>query len=150
LAAGIYLSEAPSSTIGYCLVWKILYVRNLAKYTVYCFATGVIDTGGKGINNTGSRFFPPVPLVLLTPVSTIPNFPPVYQRHRLQICHRCRRWQEMRTISGCRHLKVNLKAKNYIYGNSTTQRCPNKISKVYLIEDFFPFATGVNDTGDAP
>ena len=32
----------------------------------------------------------------------------------------------MRTISGCRHLKVNLKAKIYIYVNSTTQRCPNK------------------------
>jgi hypothetical protein len=29
----------------------------------------------------------------------------------------------MATISGCRHLKVNLKAKIYIYVNSTTQRC---------------------------
>jgi hypothetical protein len=32
----------------------------------------------------------------------------------------------MATISVCRQLKVNLKAKIYIYVNSTTQRCPNK------------------------
>jgi hypothetical protein len=40
-------------------------------------------------------------------------------------------------ISGCRYLKVNLKAKIYIYANSTIQRCPNKIIKIFLIEDFF-------------
>jgi hypothetical protein len=40
------------------------------------------------------------------------------------------------TISGCRHLKVNLKAKIYIYVNSTTQRCPNKIIKIFLLEVF--------------
>ena len=43
----------------------------------------------------------------------------------------------MATISGCRYHKVNLKAKIYIYVNSTTQRCPNKIIKIFLIEDFF-------------
>jgi hypothetical protein len=43
----------------------------------------------------------------------------------------------MATISGCRHLKVNLKAKIYIYINSTTQRCQNKIIKIFLLEDFF-------------
>jgi hypothetical protein len=43
----------------------------------------------------------------------------------------------MATISGCRHLKVNLKAKIYIYVNSTTQRCPNKIIKIFLLEGFF-------------
>jgi hypothetical protein len=43
----------------------------------------------------------------------------------------------MGTISGCRHLTVNLKAKIYIYVNSTTQRCPNKIIKIFLLEDFF-------------
>jgi hypothetical protein len=43
----------------------------------------------------------------------------------------------MGTISGCRHLKVKLKAKIYIYVNSTTQRCPNKINNIFLIEDFF-------------
>jgi hypothetical protein len=30
-----------------------------------------------------------------------------------------------------------LKAKMYIYVNSTTQRCPNKIIKIFLLEDFF-------------
>jgi hypothetical protein len=42
----------------------------------------------------------------------------------------------MATISGCRHHKVNLKAKIYIYVNSTTQRWPNKIIKIFLLEDF--------------
>ncbi len=32
--------------------------------------------------------------------------------------------------------KVNLKEKNYLYVNSTLQRCPNKIVKAFLIEDF--------------
>ena len=50
-----------------------------------------------------------------------------YQRHRRQI---------MGTISGCRQLKVNLKAKIYTYVSSTTQRWPNKIIKIFLIEDF--------------
>ncbi len=43
----------------------------------------------------------------------------------------------MATISGCRHLKVNLKAKINIYFNSTIQRCPNKIIKIFLLEGFF-------------
>ncbi len=34
------------------------------------------------------------------------------------------------------HLKVNLKAKMYICVNSTIQRCPNKIIKIFLIGDF--------------
>ena len=38
----------------------------------------------------------------------------------------------MGTISGCRHMKVNLKAKNYIYVFSTTQ-----IMKISMIDDFF-------------
>ncbi len=42
----------------------------------------------------------------------------------------------MGTISGYRHLKVTLKAKIDIYVNSSAQRCPNKIIKIYLIEDF--------------
>jgi hypothetical protein len=42
----------------------------------------------------------------------------------------------MATISGCRHLKVDLKAKIYIYVYSTTQRCPNKIIKIFQLEDF--------------
>jgi hypothetical protein len=43
----------------------------------------------------------------------------------------------MATISGCRYHKVNLKAKIYIYVNSTTQRCANKIIKIFLLEGFF-------------
>jgi hypothetical protein len=43
----------------------------------------------------------------------------------------------MKTMSGCRDLEVTLKAKLYIYVNSTTQRCPNKIIKTFLLEDFF-------------
>jgi hypothetical protein len=42
----------------------------------------------------------------------------------------------MGTISGCRHLKVNLKAEIYIYVNFTTHRCPSKIIKLFLPEVF--------------
>ncbi len=80
-------------------------------------------------------------LVLLTPVANLPLVANChrYQRHRWQICHRCHwhRWQIIGTISGCIHLKVNLKAKIYIYVSSTTKRWPNKIIKIFLIEDFF-------------
>jgi hypothetical protein len=72
------------------------------------FVTGVNDSGDKfatGDNDKGGKL-PPVsstsaanlPLVSMTPE------------------------QIMGTISGCRHLKVNLKAKIYIYVNSTTRR----------------------------
>ncbi len=84
----------------------------------------VVDTGGKfatGVNDTGGK--------CATGVNDAGGkLPPV---------------------SGCRHLKVNLKAKIYIYVNSTTQRCPNKIIKIFLWR-FFPFATGVVDTGGKP
>ncbi len=116
------------------------------------------------------QILPPVPLVLLKLVANLPpvspisaaNLPPVsttpvanchrYQRHRRQIRHRCQwhRWQIMGTISGCRNLKVHLKAKINIYVNSTTQRCPNKIIKISQLDDFFPFAIGVVYTGGAP
>jgi hypothetical protein len=43
----------------------------------------------------------------------------------------------MGLISGCRNLKVNLKAKIYTYVNSSIQRCPHKICKIFLIKDFF-------------
>ncbi len=32
---------------------------------------------------------------------------------------------------------MNLKAKLYLYVNSTSQRYPNKIMKTFMIEDFF-------------
>ncbi len=37
-----------------------------------------------------------------------------------------------------------------VYANSTTQRCPNKIIKIFLLQGFFPFVTGVVDTGGKP
>ncbi len=46
-------------------------------------------------------------------------------------------WQIIGTISDCWHLKVNLKEKMYLYVNSTIQRCPNKIIKTFMIEDFY-------------
>jgi hypothetical protein len=65
------------------------------------FATSsacVVDTGGKFATGTT------IPAANLPPESTTPE------------AH-CHRWQIMETISGCRHLKVNLKAKIYIYVN---------------------------------
>ncbi len=46
------------------------------------------------------------------------------------------------------HFKVNLKEKNYLYNNSTTQRL-KKIILIFWLK-LFPFATGVNNTGGAP
>ncbi len=97
------------------------------------FATGVNDTCGKfaaGVNGAGGnchRYQRHRRQICHR-----------YQRHRWQICHRCHwhQWQIMATISGCRNLKVILKAKIYIYVNSTTQRCPNKIIRIFLLEVF--------------
>jgi hypothetical protein len=44
-------------------------------------------------------------------------------------------------ISDYLHLKVNFKKKNYRYVNPTTQRCPNKIFKTFLNEDYFHLPT---------
>jgi hypothetical protein len=49
----------------------------------------------------------------------------------------------MGTISDCLHFKVNLKEKIYLYVNSTAQRCPNKIIKTFLKEDFFHLSRGI-------
>jgi hypothetical protein len=70
------------------------------------FATGVKDTGGKFAAGVNDTGC---------------------QRHR---------WQTMGLISGCRYLQVNLKEKMYVCVNSTIQRCPNKIIKIFQIEDF--------------
>ncbi len=56
----------------------------------------------------------------------------------------------MRSVSNFLHLKVNWKKKMYLYVNSTTQSCPSKIFNSFLIEDFFPNAIGVTDSGGAP
>ncbi len=45
----------------------------------------------------------------------------------------------MGTISDYFHLKVNLKEKNYLFVDSSTEWCPDKIIKTFLIEDFFHF-----------
>ncbi len=102
------------------------------------------------------QIFPPFLLALLIlvvnlpPLSTIPaaNLPLVsttpvanchrYQRHWRQICHRCKlhRRQRLGTIIKLLTTKINLK-KNYLYANSTTQRCPKETIKNFLIEDFF-------------
>ncbi len=107
------------------------------------FATsspGVVDTVGKFatcVNDTCSKFSTSVNDVggILPPVSTTPvaNLQPV---------------PTMGTISDCCwQLKVSLKEKMYLYANSTTQRCPKKIKKTFLIEDFFHL---VNDTSGEP
>jgi hypothetical protein len=101
------------------------------------FATSLNDTGGKiaaGINGTGGKFATGIN-------DTGGKFCHQFCLccwHRWQICHRCQRYrrQIIRTISGCIHLKVNLKAKIYIYVNSTTQRCPNKIIKIFRMKMF--------------
>ncbi len=91
------------------------------------FATGISDTGGKFLHHfclcCWYRW----------------QFCHRCQRCQRQICRRCcwHRWQIMATKSGCRHLKVNLKAKIYICVYSTTQWCPNKIIKIFLLEGFF-------------
>ncbi len=115
-----------------------IFSKNSRRYSqvkVHRCTTGVNDTGGKiaaSINDTAVKF------------ATSINDTGVKFCHQFRLC--CwHRWQIMGT--GCRHLKVNLKAKIYIYVNSPAQRCPNKIIKIFLIEDFFPFATGVHNTG---
>ncbi len=85
------------------------------------------------------QIFPPFSLALLIPSRILAaNLPPV-STMLVANCHRYQRhrWQIMATISGCRNLKVNLKTKVYIYLNSTTQRCPNKIIKIFLLQGFF-------------
>ncbi len=105
-----------------------------------------------GINDTGGKFCRQFPLCCWHRW----QFCNRCQRYRRLICRRCQRrrwqlatgindtggchwhrWQIMGTLSLCRQLKVNLKAKIYIYVSSTTQRWPNKIIKIFLIEDFF-------------
>ncbi len=89
---------------------------------------------------------PLIPLVLLILVANLTSVStsPVakchrYQWHQWKICHRCQRHrrQIMGTTSDWLHLKMNLKIKNYLYVNFTTQRCPNKIFKTFLIKGFF-------------
>ncbi len=98
------------------------------------------------------QILPPDPLVLLTPVENLPpvstilaaNLPPV-STTPVANCHgiidtggkfATGVGNNIRLLK-CWYLKVNLKAKIYIYVSKTTQRWPNKIIKIFLIEDFF-------------
>jgi hypothetical protein len=72
-----------------------------------------------------------IPVANLPPVSTIPaaNLPSVSLTPVAN--------NGNNTLSGCRDLQVNLKVKIYMYVNSTTQRCPNKLIKIFLLEGFY-------------
>ena len=101
----------------------------ISELLLFRFTTGVNDNGGKFVTVANCRRYQRHRRQICHR----------YQGHRRQICHRCHWhwWQIVGTISGCRHLKVNLKAKIDIYVSSTIQRWPNKIIKIFLIEDFF-------------
>ncbi len=83
------------------------------------FATSftiVVDTGGKfatGVNDNGGKFAAGVQPMSTTPAANSGN------NIRLQIPY------------------SDLEAKIYKYVKSTIQRCPNKIIKIFQIEDFF-------------
>ncbi len=85
------------------------------------------------------------------PIRTVSNFLENSRRYsQVKVHHRCQsyRWKTMGTISGCRYLKVKLKAKIYIFINFAFQRCQNY--QKFSDWRFFSFATGVNDTGGEP
>jgi hypothetical protein len=77
------------------------------------FATGINDTGGKfatGVNDAGGKLL----MVSMTPLANLPllSTPPVANNG-----------------SNIRLLTTysELEGKNYLYANSTTQRCPKEI-----------------------
>ncbi len=75
----------------------------------------------------------------MPPVSTTPVANcHLYQWHRQQICHRYQwhRWQTMGTIIKLLITSNELKEKIYIYVNSTTQSCPDKIIKFFWLKIF--------------
>ncbi len=85
------------------------------------------------------------PSALEYPIRTVSNFFENLRRYsqvKVHHLYQRHRWPNMENISGCRLFKVNLMAKIYIYVNSTTQRCPNKMNKIFLIEDFFRLPPG--------
>ncbi len=80
-----------------------------------------------------SQGAPPVATTLaanLPSTTTVATLPPQISRRFQQ-----HRWQTMGPILDCLHLEVNLKKQIYQYVNSTTQRCPHKIFKTFLIEN---------------
>ncbi len=113
-------------------------IKNFFKIRKSRYTTSINDTGGKfaaSVKYTGVKFATGIN-------DTVGKFGHRYSWccwYQWQICRRCQRhrWQIMGTISSCWHLEVNLKAKLYLYVNSTSQRCPNKIIKIFLTKDFF-------------
>ncbi len=89
------------------------HILILLFYTGGKFATGINDTGGKFCHQFRWCCW-----------------------HRRKICHRCQWYlqQIMETISGCRHLKVILKAKLSIYVNSSTQGFQTKELKFFWLK----------------
>jgi hypothetical protein len=159
-----YLPQAPENNIRVVSNFS----ENLRRYsqvTVHHHCTGINDTRGKfaaGVNDTGRKFAAGVDFIndtgskfatgtstfgvdtggKLTPVSTtrVVNLPVV---SNTQVTNN-------RNNIRLPILKVNLKKKMYQYFNSTTQRCPHKIFKTFLMRRNFLYATGVNNTGGAP
>jgi hypothetical protein len=86
------------------------------------FATGDNDTGGNlpPVSTTPAAIFPPVSLVFLIP-------PPV---SLTPVAKYGKKYQAADSLKRTSRQKS-------IYVNSTPQRWPNKIIKIFLIEDFF-------------
>jgi hypothetical protein len=114
-------------------VAKLLPVSTTPAANFSTIFASVVDTGGKfatGVNDTGGKFATVVNDAggKLPPVSTMPaaNLPPVSMTPVANNGYNIR----------LQSSQTELKAKIYIYINSTTQRCPNKIIKIFQFEDF--------------
>ncbi len=114
------------------------FFENLRRYRKSRCPTGINTTGGKfaagvnytGINDTRGKFATGTSGVTIENGGKLP--PPVLTTPAVNLTS-----VTMGTISVFLHLEVNKKTKIYLYVKSTTQRCPNKIFKTFLIEDFF-------------
>ncbi len=138
------------SVTRFCCFWFFSWI-SFPPAPEYCIRTFQIFSKSRrdicksrcttGINDTSGKFFHQFPYCCW---------------YRWQICRRwqiatdindtsgkfatsvnntgCKQWEQ---LSNCWQLKMNLKKKMYLYVNSTTQRCPKEILKIFLIEDFF-------------
>jgi hypothetical protein len=92
-------------------------------------------TGGKfatGVTDTPAANLPPESSIL---VANLPLH--WYQRHQRQILLQVLLLLLIPVANNGNLIRL-LKENIYLYVNSTTQRCPNKIIKNFLIEYFFP------------
>ncbi len=127
-----HLPQAPENNIGVILIFSKIR-RDNCKWRC---TTSINNTGGKfatGINHTGGKFCHRYRWCCWYQWKIFNRC----QRYKRQIFRRCQRhqwqivagitwWQIMGTVSGCWHVKVNLKEKIYLYVYSTTQRCFKK------------------------